>query len=196
LSDALDDTKTKVSDALLIFVSCHAGGNGDMAVTGNLVSPAPHGPERLTATVCTPRGGEHCDTPGNPLARARSPVADWNAARSITFPKSNFTFIAAARESEVALDDETKGGLTTVGLLQCEGSGVPSSRGLVTTQDLANCAARQSRAGYAPVREATFASCFAWSWRRAGRAAVDTIVRRAGFAGATMFSQCGQVQCN
>jgi hypothetical protein len=40
----------------------------------------------------------------------------------------------------VALDDRDRGGLATLGLLQCASEGVDSSTGLITARDLAGCA--------------------------------------------------------
>lgn len=140
LSNQLDGIKSIVSDALVIFDACHSGGNRDIAVTRSFDSNADSSVELLKAKVWTPRGGERCETPVNELAKSWQPSDEQYVTRSAVFPKSNFTFIAAANEREVALDDKNKGGLATLALLQCASDGVPSASGLVTAQDLAHCA--------------------------------------------------------
>ena len=139
LSAQLDDIKALVSDALVIFDACFSGGNRDMSVTrafdSNAASDVP-----LQAKVWTPRGGERCQLPINELSKAWEPPDAQQATRSIVFPKRNFTFIAAATEREVALDDRDHGGLATIGLMRCADEGVPSASGIVTAQDLAACA--------------------------------------------------------
>jgi hypothetical protein len=94
----------------------------------------------MHAKVWTPRGGERCELPTNELSKAWEPPEVQQTTRSVVFPKSNFTFIAAATEREGALDDRDHGGLATMSLIQCAGEGVPSASGLVTAQDLAACA--------------------------------------------------------
>lgn len=140
LSQALDGIKTRVSDALVIFDACHSGGNRDIAVTRAFDAPGSADTGGISAKVWTPRGGERCDAPTNTLAKAWSPSDEPVTARAMVFPKNNFTFIAAARDTEVALDDQALGGLATVGLMQCAESGVSSATGVVTAQDLAACA--------------------------------------------------------
>ncbi|MEO8281074.1 MAG: DUF4384 domain-containing protein, partial [Ideonella sp.] len=116
-----------------------SGGNRDMSVTRAFDSAAA-ADVPLHAKVWTPRGGERCELPTNELSKAWEPQEAQQTTRSIVFPKRNFTFIAAATEREVALDDRDHGGLATMGLMQCADEGVPSSSGLVTAQDLATCA--------------------------------------------------------
>ena len=140
LSNQLDGIKTKVSDALVIFDACHSGGNREIAATRGFPGGAAAVPARFSAKVWTPKGGERCETITNELAKSWQPPDNLNLTRSVVVPKNNFTFIAAADEREVALDDEEKGGLASLGLLQCATDGVPGAGGLVTAQDLAACA--------------------------------------------------------
>lgn len=141
LSQALDGIKTRVSDALVIFDACHSGGNRDIAVTRAFEAPgAEPNSVGLNAKVWTPRGGERCEAPTNTLSKAWDAASEPASARALVFPKRNFTFIAAARDTEVALDDQAMGGLATVGLLQCAEAGVSTATGVVTAQDLAACA--------------------------------------------------------
>lgn len=140
LSAQLDSIKALVSDALVIFDACFSGGNRDMSVTRAFNAGDAADDSSLHAKVWTPRGGERCEMPINELSKAWELPDAQAATRSIVFPKSNFTFIAAATEREVALDDRSLGGLATIGLMQCVDEGVPSTSGLVTAQDLANCA--------------------------------------------------------
>jgi hypothetical protein len=140
LSAQLDGIKTLVSDALVIFDACFSGGNRDMSVTRGGAGAVSEEPEAFRAKVWTPRGGERCELPVNELAKAWEPPDAAEATRALVFPKSNFTFIAAATEREVALDDRERGGLATTGLMQCVDEGVASAGGPVTAQDLAACA--------------------------------------------------------
>ncbi len=124
------------SDALVIFDACHSGGNRDMAVSGTRSVSKPVSGE-VRAKVWTPKGGEYCHNPQNILA------ANWvkPQTRGMSNPENNFTFIAAANEREIALDDPNKGGVATVGLLHCASQGAVDSNqsGTISYRELGNC---------------------------------------------------------
>jgi hypothetical protein len=140
LSAELDGIKSKAADALVIFDTCFSGGNSDIAITRSFDNPDFSSDGPLSSKAWIPQGGERCEIPANEVAKTW-PLNDGNSgARSMVFPKNNFTFVAAASEREVALDDKDKGGLATLGLLQCATAGVAGASGVVSVDDLAACA--------------------------------------------------------
>lgn len=136
----LDQIKEKVQDALVIFDACHSGGHQDLALmTAGGKSRGPAGDARsigLIGKAWTPKEGESCSQPVN---FTKSWPAPQIGSRSIANPDNNFTFISAASEQQVALDDKDRGGLATTSLLQCASDGVATS-GLATPATLAACA--------------------------------------------------------
>lgn len=136
----LDQIKGKVQDVLVIFDACYSGGHQDLALMaaggsqrgGKSAMRA----EGLSSKAWMPKEGERCDTPVNFTKSWPSPTL---GARGISNPENNFTFIAAASEQQVALDDKEKGGLATTSLLQCATDGVATSA-LASPATLAKCA--------------------------------------------------------
>lgn len=124
----LEAVKQRTRDVLVIIDACHSGGLGDVAVTRGLGSAtaaatdASADPNLLQPKVFRTREGEACHDPVNfsQAVLASRPAPGTRAA----FPQSNFTFIAAANQREVALDDSERGGLATVSLLDCLEQGV------------------------------------------------------------------------
>lgn len=153
----LDQMKEKVQDALVIFDACHSGGHQDLALmTAGGKSRGAIGdarPTGLSGKTWTPKEGESCNQPIN---FTKSWPVPQIGARSITNPDNNFTFISAASEQQVALDDKERGGLATTSLLQCASEGVVTN-GLATPATLAACA--QSKVDVAvPVLNAKYGS--------------------------------------
>jgi hypothetical protein len=139
LKAALDQMKGKVQDALIIMDACFSGGLKDLALAGGSRSAqgAAVLANGLTGKSWTPKADEKCHEPVNFAKTWPTPQA---GARGLTrVPENNFTFISAASERQVALDDQERGGLATISLLQCARDGVPTS-GLATAEQLAACA--------------------------------------------------------
>lgn len=136
----LDQMKGKVQDALIIMDACFSGGLKDVALASSSRSTqggsaAPIG--GLSGKSWTPNAGEKCHEPVNFTKAWQAPPS---GARGLNrLPEHNFTFISAASERQVALDDRDRGGLATVSLLQCARDGVPTN-GLATAEQLAACA--------------------------------------------------------
>ncbi len=136
----LDQMKGKVQDALIILDACFSGGLKEVALAGNSRSTAgevavPTG--GLTGKAWTPKANEKCHEPVNFTKAWQAPQ---DSVRGLArLPEHNFTFISAASERQVALDDGGRGGLATVSLLQCAREGVPTN-GLATAGELAACA--------------------------------------------------------
>ncbi len=145
LNQQLDAIKLRTSDVFVLIDACHSGGLGEIAITrsasqrntDDAAAPSSGG---LSAKVYQPKSGEACGVPVN-FAKA------WDAPGSAvgvraSFPRNNFTFVAAANEREVALDDNQRGGLATLSLLRCLEGGVPDldGSGAVSTRELVSCA--------------------------------------------------------
>lgn len=149
----LEAVKQRTRDVLVIVDACHSGGLGDVAVTRSLGSSiaatdfAPGEPGALQPKVFRTREGEACHDPVNfsQAVLASRPPPGTRAA----FPQSNFTFIAAANQREVALDDSERGGLATVSLLDCLDQGVADldGSGQISAAEWLACA--QQRVGAA-----------------------------------------------
>lgn len=143
LNAQLDMIKARTSEVFVLIDACHSGGLGDMAVTR---SAAPSSTDRLLAQagiagkVFQAKAGEACSSPVNFTKQWELPPGQPNTRAA--FPHNNFTFIAAANEREVALDDNTRGGLATVNLLKCLQDGVPDldGSGAASTKELVACA--------------------------------------------------------
>ena len=133
-----DLMKGKVQDALIVMDSCFSGGLRELASSGARSSSSSRdlGTVRLASKSWQPKAGELCDQPTNVSKSWQVPQA---ISRGFGRPENNFTFIAAASEREVALDDQGRGGLATTSLLHCAKEGVPT-QGLVTPSQLAKCA--------------------------------------------------------
>lgn len=145
LNAQLDMIKARTSEVFVLIDACHSGGLGDMAITR---SPVASSTDRLLAQagiagkVFQAKAGEACSNPVNFSKQWELPPGQANTRAA--FPQSNFTFIAAANEREVALDDNTRGGLATVNLLKCLQDGVPDldGSGAASTKELVACAQR------------------------------------------------------
>ncbi len=143
LNAQLDLIKARTSEVFVLIDACHSGGLGDMAVTR---SAAPTGSDLLlaqagiAAKVFQAKAGEACSSPVNFAKQWELPPGPPNTRAA--FPQGNFTFIAAANEREVALDDNMRGGLATVSLLECLRNGVADvdGSGAVSTRELVACA--------------------------------------------------------
>lgn len=141
----LEAVKHRTRDVLVIIDACHSGGLSDIAVTRGLSArPAPAAESAVDAAlrpkVFHTRDGEACHDPVNfsRVASAGRPPPGSRAA----FPQGNFTFIAAANQREVALDDSERGGLATVSLLDCLQQGVADAdgSGQISTTEWVACA--------------------------------------------------------
>ncbi len=128
LKTHFDRMKGKVQEALIIMDACFSGGHSVLARSN---------PGHLRAKAWHPKADEVCDQPTNVAKAWQIPA---NTARGLgPVPENNFTFIAAASERQIALDDPGRGGLATTSLLQCTSDGLPST-GLATARQLAACA--------------------------------------------------------
>ena len=139
----LDRLKDRLQDAFIIMDACFSGGHRDL-VQGGIGRAAngasPTAMNSLASKAWTPSPGEACDQPVN-MSKAWPPRAE--TARGLRRqPEHNFTFISAASEREIALDDKARGGLATTSLLQCAQNGVPS-QGVATASELVDCAQAQ-----------------------------------------------------
>lgn len=142
----LEAVKQRTRDVLVIIDACHSGGLGDVAVTRSLATAAASSADTsgtyatLQPKVFHTRDGEACHEPVNfsRMATAGQPAPGSRAA----FPQGNFTFIAAANQREVALDDSERGGLATVSLLDCLEQGVADldGSGQISTSEWLACA--------------------------------------------------------
>ncbi len=136
----LDQMKGKVQDALIIMDACFSGGLKDVALASSsrsVLGEAAVPTGGLNGKSWTPKAGEKCHEPVN---FAKAWQAPQSGARGLSrLPEHNFTFISAASERQVALDDRDRGGLATISLLQCARDGVPTN-GLATAEQLAACA--------------------------------------------------------
>lgn len=146
LHTQLEAVKQRTRDALVIIDACHSGGLGDVAVTRSLATAAassadPSGSDAtLQPKTFHTREGEACHDPVNfsRVVTAGRPASGSRAA----FPQGNFTFIAAANQREVALDDSERGGLATISLLDCLEQGVADldGSGQISTSEWLACA--------------------------------------------------------
>ncbi|WP_164885170.1 caspase family protein [Rubrivivax rivuli] len=146
LIKALDGVRDKLSDAFVFFDACHAGGLRDLVASSGTSARSglqQVGTPGLTGKSVPIRGGEHCLNVANRSSfKAFAPAGD-SSARGMGLSLSrNFTFVAAAREDEEALDLENQGGLATTALLQCARDGVSniSGTGIVNVDELRRCA--------------------------------------------------------
>lgn len=137
----LDRVKEKTSDGLVILDACHSGGNRDIAVARGLGGKIGQAGAEVTAKAWTPKSGEQCAQPVNRLAKSWQ-AGSARVARGMANPENNFTLVAAANEREQALDDAYKGGLATLGLLDCASSGVADLDGSqsASIREVAACA--------------------------------------------------------
>ena len=143
---ALDGVRDKLADAFVFFDACHAGGLRDLvagsagsAGSGRAAQAAP----ALVGRSIPVRSGAQCLKVANRSAfKAYAPPADAPARGLNLSAKRNFTFVAAAREDEEALDLQNEGGLATTALLHCARQGVanPSGTGVVSVEELRACA--------------------------------------------------------
>ncbi|MBI5329928.1 MAG: DUF4384 domain-containing protein [Betaproteobacteria bacterium] len=100
LAEMLDRLAYKARRVVVFVDACHAGG---VTVRGA-------GAERLTAKVWNPASA--CERPSNSLTRGLQQARPGSG-------KLNFVHIAAARDSEAALDNPEAGGLATQAWLEC-----------------------------------------------------------------------------
>ena len=142
VDQAMHQVKDRLpSEVMVVFDSCHSGGMNDMVVNrsakgGGIQSVTT--PSRLASKLWAPKSGESCQNPVN-FTKQWTPSG---VARGAVNPEANFTFIAAANQREVALDDKDRGGLATTGLLDCLQKGVPDKDGSqsISAMELAVCA--------------------------------------------------------
>lgn len=139
---ALDGARDKLSEAFIFFDACHAGGLREVVV-GASRSTAARGTidAPMLRTKSVPgRGGEQCLAVANKSSMA-SYSKDSKSRGLANSVKRNFTFVAAARENEEALDSE-RGGLATTAMLECANKGVAntSGTGVVSMDELRACA--------------------------------------------------------
>lgn len=138
LKTYFDQMKGKVQDAFIVMDACFSGGHRELAVPAARSSSVGNtAAQGLAAKAWLPKANEVCDQPTNVSKAWQVPPS---SARGLgRIPENNFTFVAAASERQVALDEPTRGGLATVSLLQCATDGVPAA-GLATAAQLAACA--------------------------------------------------------
>src|SRR5258706_1529839 len=122
-------TLSRKANKMVVFLdACHSGG-----VTTRAASA------RFSPKYFRPRGGEAeaCSTPVNVLKRNIGV-----GRRSVGSGAQNYTYIAAARDNEVSLDEPGKGGVATQAWLECvrgkardlDGSGA------ITADEVQTCA--------------------------------------------------------
>jgi Caspase domain len=138
----LDALKAKTSEVFVFVDACHSGGLNDIASTRSFGQDqgGSHG-EKLVAKAWDVKSGEVCSTASN-AAKAWIPNREASETRGMAIPTDNFTFIAAANERELALDDPDRGGLATTSVLACLRSGVKDAdgSGAISAKELATCA--------------------------------------------------------
>lgn len=150
----LDKVRTKLSDAFVFFDACHAGGHREMVVNSgkaqdntmrNGVGPA----SSLRSKSLAVRSGEQCIKVANKSAleqyAQQQGAGKGSNSRGVNLSQArHFTFVAAARENEEALDQHDRGGLATTALLQCAQNGVANTTGtgIVSVDELQACAQR------------------------------------------------------
>jgi hypothetical protein len=136
----LDLLKKKTSEVFIFIDACHSGGLGGIG-TVRSVGAAPADTEKLVAKVWEPKSGEVCSTAVN-QAKSWLPAREATQVRGMAIPVDNFTFLAAANERELALDDPYRGGLATTSVLACLRDGVRDSdgSGAISAKELAACA--------------------------------------------------------
>ena len=143
LKTHFDQMKGKVQEALIIMDACFSGGHRELARSSPGQLSARADGSGLAPKAWQPKAGEVCDQPTNVAKAWQIPT---HTARGLSrVPENNFTFIAAASERQIALDDPGRGGLATTSLLQCANDGVPST-GLATVRQLATCAQQRINA--------------------------------------------------
>ncbi len=154
----LESIKQRTREVWVLFDTCHSGGLRDLAVHRS-------GSDGFSLTTNssirdTSWAGVKTMPPDHRVRAAEAvqvqfwlsdfPLTQQDTApdkRLASMPESNFTFLAAASEREVALDDDTRGGMATVGLLACLESGVPDTdgSGQVSTKEWIQCAQQRVR---------------------------------------------------
>lgn len=141
LQAQLDAVKQRSRDVFVLIDACHSGGLADIAVMRSLPAPAAGNSGDVSAKVFNARDGEACHAPMNFNGMPPAPAPAAGIQRAL-FPQQNFSYIAAANEREVALDDSERGGLATVQLLQCaeQGSKDSDQSGQVSLKELLACA--------------------------------------------------------
>ncbi len=138
---SLDGARDKLSDAFVFFDACHAGGLREVVAGSSRAMPGQDGPENeLRAKSVRIRGGEQCLTVAN-KSTMESYTREAQGRGLFTSVRRNFTFVAAARENEEALDSAA-GGLATTAMLECANRGVGnlSQTGVVSVDELRQCA--------------------------------------------------------
>lgn len=146
IEHAMEAIKDRLpQEVMVVFDACHSGGLNEMVVMRSAAkggsSPRTLNTGRLESKLWVPKSGESCQNPVN-FTKAWTPST---LARSAVNPEANFTFIAAANQREVALDDRERGGLATTSLIACLDKGVPDSDGSqsVSMMELVACAQRR-----------------------------------------------------
>lgn len=134
-----DQMKGKVQDAFIVMDACFSGGHRELvnAATRSSGAVSHSATKGVAAKAWLPKTGEVCDQPTNTSKAWQVPPVSARGLGHLT--ENNFTFMAAASERQVALDDAARGGLATVSLLQCATDGIPTN-GLATPAQLAACA--------------------------------------------------------
>jgi len=152
LISALDGVRDKLLDAFVFFDACHSGGLRDLVASSGTSARSGQqqvAASRLTGKSVPMRGSGQCLNVANRSSfKAYAPPADALARGMNLSATRNFTFVAAAREDEEALDLEDQGGLATTALLQCARSGVAniSGTGVVSVDELRACAQQRINA--------------------------------------------------
>lgn len=155
LNRGLDEIKGLTSEAMVVIDACHSGGLREIA-TARGAGGKSGTVGRLSAKAWTPAAGEICSDPINITKQWGARGA---AAKVIVFvdqPESNFVFIAAANEREIAFDDPDRGGLATQALTQCATQGVLDSDGSqgISARELAACAQQRIEAEVRKINQA------------------------------------------
>ncbi len=139
---ALDGARDRLSDAFIFFDACHSGGLREVVVGAarSSTSRGANDAPKLRAKSVPGRGGEQCLAVANKssMENYSKDAKSRGLANSV---KRNFTFVAAARENEEALDSEG-GGMATTAMLECANKGVgnTSGTGVVSVDELRACA--------------------------------------------------------
>ncbi|MBV8030079.1 MAG: caspase family protein [Betaproteobacteria bacterium] len=117
----------KKAQKLVVFLdACHSGGVTTRAIGG------PFSPKFYARS-----GGDSCSTPTNVITRKIQAQT-----RSLTRGVNNYVYIAAARDSEVSLDQPGKGGVATQAWRDCIAGAARDSDGSggLSAEEIAACA--------------------------------------------------------
>jgi hypothetical protein len=129
----LKDLSRKANKMVVFLDACHSGG----ATTRAAGSPGGAGTRFQAKYLPRSASSEACSTPVNVLKKNIGA-----GTRSIGSGAQNYTYIAAARDNEVSLDEPGRGGVATQAWLQCLRGGARDldGSGAITADEVQSCA--------------------------------------------------------